>query len=104
MSYSLEHSPLYNDIVQHIYTYIRIPDIKQKSPTSQIIQPVLNMRQYLKKTKLRIETIMYSFFFTSVPSAWLLDRFNEQEWETHVYSNINHTISNRTIPFIRQIM
>ena len=99
MSYSLYHSSLCYDTVYHIYSYIRIPDNQHQHPTSHIIRPIFIVRRYLKQERITMQKIIYSIFFTKIPSAWLLNQYDEAEWEDHVHTHINtHRDINRLLP------
>lgn len=89
MSYIFQNSPLCIELIHIINTYKRKPDHLQCNPTSHIIKPVLTLRKELSTTKLTMDKILYSMYFSNLPSAWLLNKYDEKEWEYHVKSNSN---------------
>ena len=90
MSYTFYNTDIYDpNIINHIYSYIKKRDMDQKSPTSDIIKQVFIIREHLQTNHLTIKKILYSLFFSSLPSAWLINIYNESDWDEHVRGNIN---------------
>jgi len=89
MSYIFLHSPLYEDIMYHIYKFSKKPDRLQTSLTNMIIKPIFIIREYIQNNT--IENIIICTLYSRLPKLWLLNTLTPEEWDEHVkYSVINN--------------
>ena len=88
MSYTFYHTPLCEDITRYIYTFSKKPDCFQKSPTSTLMKSVFMVRTILKYTELSTSNTLYGMLYSKLPFIWLLDKYDQQEWEDHVNSSL----------------
>ena len=93
MSYIFYKTKLYNpDIIDIIYRCNKIPDRCQKGRTCDIIKQTFIIRNYLQQDTLTMKKILYSLFFSNIPSAWLINTYSEMEWDEHIKSHITSFI------------
>ena len=96
MSYVFHHSKLHDkELINLIYRYNKKPDKWYKSRTCNIMKHTFMIREHLDKNTLTMKKILYGLFFSNLPSALLINVYDEMEWEEHVKSNI-HSFINTT--------
>jgi hypothetical protein len=93
MSYIFYKTKLYNsDIINIIYRCNKIPDRNRKSLTCDIIKSAIMIRTYLQQDTLTMKKILYSMFFSNIPSAWLINTYSEIDWDNHIKYRIQSFI------------
>jgi len=85
MSYIFYKTKLYNiDILDIIYRFNKIPDRNRKSLTCDIMKQTFIIRNFLQQDTLTMKKILYSLFFSNLPSAWLINTYSEIDWDEHI--------------------
>jgi hypothetical protein len=93
MSYIFYKTKLYNsDIINIIYRCNKIPDRNRKSLTCDIMKSAIMIRTYLQQDTLTMKKILYSMFFSNIPSAWLINTYSEIDWDNHIKYRIQSFI------------
>ena len=93
MSYVFYKTKLYNsDIINIIYRCNKIPDRNRKSLTCDIMKSAIMIRTYLQQDTLTMKKILYSMFFSNIPSAWLINTYSEIDWDNHIKYRIQSFI------------
>ena len=93
MSYIFYKTKLYNiDILDIIYRFNKIPDRNRKSLTCDIMKQTFMIRNFLQQDTLTMKKILYSLFFSNIPSAWLINTYSEMEWDEHIKRHITRFI------------
>lgn len=86
MSYTFIDTNICDDLIDHIFLFSKKKDNLQKSLTSSIIKSVFRTRTILKHTELNINNTLYGMLYSKLPFIWLLNTYDENDWEDLVSS------------------
>jgi len=56
------------------------------------MKSAIMVRTYLQQDTLTMKKILYSMFFSNIPSAWLINTYSEIDWDNHIKYRIQSFI------------